>query len=148
MIRKGRRERRVPQLNTASLPDLIFTVLFFFMIVTHMRDVEVKVEYEVPKGTEIEKLTKRTTISHIYIGKLPENGETAIQINDKLASLDEIGEYVTEERSHLSPEDLKRMAVSIDADKDVRMGLISDVKQELRKVDALKIIYSGEKQKK
>ena len=52
-------KRDVPGLNLASLPDLIFTVLFFFMIVTHMRDVNPKVRYEVPQGTELSKTANK-----------------------------------------------------------------------------------------
>ena len=62
-------ERDVPMLNTSSLPDLIFTVLFFFMIVTHMREVTLKVYYEVPQGTEIQKLGHKASIVQIYVGR-------------------------------------------------------------------------------
>ena len=62
-------DRDVPMLNTSSLPDLIFTVLFFFMIVTHMRDVDLKVRYEVPQGTEIQKLGHKASVVHIYVGR-------------------------------------------------------------------------------
>lgn len=139
-----RRERTVPGLNTASLPDLIFTVLFFFMLVTQMRDVELKVEYQLPQGTEIEKLTKRSTVAHIYVGRLPDGETTAIQINDKLATVDDIGRLIGEERRRMAPADREKMAVSIVADKDAKMGLISDIKMQLRRVNALRIIYSAE----
>ena len=61
--------RQMPQLNTASLPDLIFTVLFFFMVVTHMRTVTLKVSFRVPQGTELTRLTKKTAVSYVYIGR-------------------------------------------------------------------------------
>ena len=62
-------KREMPELNTSSLPDLIFTVLFFFMMVTSMRDVEVKVQVKTPTGgSEIEKLERKSLVSHIYIG--------------------------------------------------------------------------------
>ena len=70
-------ERDVPTLNMASLPDLIFTVLFFFMIVTHMRDVELKVSYQVPQGTEVQKLGHKASIVHIYVGRSREQGAAA-----------------------------------------------------------------------
>ena len=66
MIRRSKRSREIPALNTSSLPDLIFTVLFFFMIVTHMRNVTVKVRYQVPQGKELNRLTKKSTTMHIY----------------------------------------------------------------------------------
>lgn len=150
-----RRDHEVPGLNTASLPDLIFTVLFFFMIVTHMREVQVKVKYQVPQGTELEKLTKKSAVSYIYIGKplQPTGGktasgtQTAIQLNDKLAGPDDIAAYISAERSRMAPEDLKRMTVSIKADKHTRMGVVTEVKQSLRKAGALKVNYSAEQSK-
>ena len=82
-----RREHTVPGLNTASLPDLIFSVLFFFMIVTHMQKVAVKVQYRTPQGTELTRLTKKTAVTYIYIGKAAgtmgqaTHGRTMIQLN-------------------------------------------------------------------
>ena len=72
---RRRRRQDVPALNTASLPDLIFTVLFFFMIVTHMRQVTLKVQYQVPAGTELTKLTKKSAVTYIYIGNRGERRE-------------------------------------------------------------------------
>ena len=61
-------KRALPELNTSSLPDLIFTMLFFFMIVTSMREVTLKVQFKVPAATELEKLEKKSLVSFIYIG--------------------------------------------------------------------------------
>ncbi len=145
-----RRERReVPQLNTASLPDLIFTVLFFFITVTHMREVTLKVRYTVPQGTELTKLTKKSAVTYIYIGKPSKSMEAAagtgtrIQLNDKYADVPSVTDYVTEERNRMSPEDAKAMSVSIKADRATEMGLINDVKLALRKAKALRISYSA-----
>lgn len=144
-----RKEREIPGLNTASLPDLIFTVLFFFMIVTHMRKVELKVKYRVPEGTELTKLTKKTTVSYIYIGQptpaLQKKIGSAprIQLNDKIARADEIGQYIRKERSRMDAADRKKMTVSIKADRSTPMSVVSDVKQALRRADALNISYSA-----
>lgn len=149
-----RKDHEVPGLNTSSLPDLIFTVLFFFMIVTHMRQVQMKVEYKVPQGTELERLTKKSTVSYIYIGRptlqmQPSVGTgTRIQLNDKIADVSDVADYIASERSHMAPEDLKKMTVSIKADRNTRMGIITDVKQALRKSGALKINYSAQQKKK
>ena len=77
MIFDNRVRRSVPQLNTASLPDLIFTVLFFFMVVTHMRQTTIKVEFRMPQGTQLTRLTKKSTVSYIYIGKVKHSAVTA-----------------------------------------------------------------------
>lgn len=149
-----RRPHRVPELNTASLPDLIFTVLFFFMIVTHMQKNTVKVKFRVPQGTELTRLTKKTAVTYIYIGH-PTTGmeisgkhDMRVQMNDKFISADEIVDYLSAEQTRMSPEDLRQMMVSIKADKDARMGTITDVKQALRLAKVTRITYSAEERKK
>lgn len=144
-----RRSRQVPGLNTASLPDLIFTVLFFFMIVTHMRKVTLKVEFQVPQGKELTRLTKKSAVSYIYIGK-PVKGlqgqygdSTVIQLNDKYASVTEVADYISNEKKRMSAEDQQLMTVSVKADKHTKMGVITDVKQALRQAKALRINYSS-----
>ena len=137
-----RRERKeIPELNTAALPDLVFTVLFFFMIVTHMKSVPLKVKYQVPTGTEITKLAKKSTVTYIYIGKVGD--DYCIQLNDKLATVAEVEAYVKEERARMLPEDARRQIVSIRADRSVPMHLITDVKQALRRAKAYRINYSA-----
>ena len=157
-----RRRREVPGLNTAALPDLIFTVLFFFMIVTHMRKVALKVKYQVPQGTELTRLTKKSTVTYIYIGRPTTQmqgslgsqtgsfslSQTRIQLNDKFADVDEITDYVTADRNRMSPEDAQVMTVSIKADRATDMGTITDVKQALRRANALRINYSAVSQDK
>lgn len=144
-----RREHTVPGLNTASLPDLIFSVLFFFMIVTHMQKVTVKVQYRTPQGTELTRLTKKTAITYIYIGKVvgtmgqATHGRTMIQLNDKFGSPADVTDYVSQEKDKMSPEDQQQMTVSIKADRHTPMGIITDVKQALRQSKALKISYSA-----
>ncbi|MBO4827226.1 MAG: biopolymer transporter ExbD [Prevotella sp.] len=138
-----RRRRTVPTLNTASLPDLIFTVLFFFMIVTHMRKVTPKVEYQVPAGTELQRLTKKSSVSYIYIGTRADNRQTAIQLNDKFADAGEVANYVSSERERMSEEDRQQMTVSLKVDRHTPMGVVNDVKQSLRKANALTVNYSA-----
>lgn len=147
MIRHRKRSHSIPPLNTASLPDLIFTVLFFFMIVTHMRKDPLKVQYKVPTGTELTRLTKKSAITYIYIGKPYGTNDAGIriQMNDKYVSLPEVTDYASAERDGMSAEDAHQMTVSIKADKATPMGVISDVKQALRQANTLRINYSGEK---
>ncbi len=143
------RRHEVPGLNTASLPDLIFSVLFFFMIVTHMRTVTLKVKYQVPQGTQLTRLVKKTTISYIYIGKpsmdmKSQYGDsTRIQLNDKYATTSDVLDYISAEKKKMSPEDQQKMIVSIKADKGTKMGIINDVKLALRQAKALRVNYSA-----
>jgi biopolymer transport protein ExbD len=145
-IFRDRKKREMPGLNTAALPDLIFTVLFFFMIVTHMRSVPMKVKYQVPSGTEITKLVKKSTVTYIYIGKVGE--DTRIQLNDKLATVADIEVYVKAERSRMQSEDMKRQVVSIKADRETDMRVITQVKQALRRANAYTINYSATQENK
>ena len=142
-----RRDHSVPGLNTASLPDLIFTVLFFFMIVTHMKENQMKVKFQEPQGTKLERLTKKSTVSHIYIGKPFKGGQQdVVQVNDRIVEASEVEDFIAAERKGMSPEDVKKMTVSIKADRKANMGVITDVKQSLRRANALKILYSGKKE--
>ena len=142
-------KREVPGLNLASLPDLIFTVLFFFMIVTHMRDVNPKVRYEVPQGTELSKTANKGGLVYIFIGKPVDSqgqvvsDETRIQLNDRYVSVDQLAQEIAHERNQMSESDRQHMVVSIRADRDTEMGIINDVKQALRKAGALNINYSA-----
>ena len=142
-------KRGMPTLNTASLPDLIFTLLFFFMIVTTMREVSLKVEFKIPQGTELEKLEKKSLVTFIYVGKPTAEfrkklgSESRIQLNDAYAEVDEIQAYVTNERSSMKEEDQPFMTVSLKIDQDTKMGIVTDIKQALRQAYALKINYSA-----
>ena len=146
---KRQRQRTVPALNVASLPDLIFTVLFFFMIVTHMRDVDPKVQYNVPEGTELTKEVNKSGLVYLFIGKpVDAQGrviadETRIQMGNRYVTVDEIGAEIEKERNRMSEDDRQRLTVSIRADRDTEMGIINDVKQALRKAGALNINYSA-----
>jgi len=144
----------MPELNTSSLPDLIFTVLFFFMMVTSMREVEVKVQIKTPVGTtEIEKLEKKSLVSHIYIGPPSKNyraifgSAPRIQLNEVFAEPDAVREFVRAERESMFEKDRPLMKMSLKIDKGVQMGIVTDVKQELRKAKAQNIVYSAEQKK-
>ena len=135
------KRHNVPSLNMASMPDLIFTVLFFFMIVTHMRSDEVKVRYTVPQGTEIRKLTNKASVVNIYIGRL--DNDWRVQLNGDLVKVEDIPARIEQLRAAMSPENAEHLTVSLRADRKTPMGLISDVKQALQKSYALRINYSA-----
>ncbi len=139
----------MPALNTSSLPDLIFTLLFFFMMVTTMREVQLKVEFKVPQATELEKLEKKSLVTFIYVGQPTAEyrkklgSESRIQLNDSFAEVAEIQDFITQERLSMKEQDQPFMTVSLKIDKDTRMGIVTDVKQALRQAYALKINYSA-----
>lgn len=147
----AKKDRSIPELNTSSLPDLIFTTLFFFMVITTMRETEVFVEVRVPAATELVKLEKKTLVSAIYIGK-PNRSmrarfgtESRIQMNDKLQEVSEISRFIAAEKASLSEKDQPLMTVSLRVDRDTKMGIVTDVKEALREALALKINYSAAK---
>ena len=141
----------MPEMNTSSLPDLIFTILFFFMMVTTMREVTLKVKFDKPVGTQLEKLARKSCTSFIYIGQPTEamraqvGSGTRIQLNDKYADANEVYDYVISERNGLAEVDKPFFTVSIKADHQTPMGIITDVKQVMRKAYALKMVYSANK---
>ncbi len=147
-------KREMPALNTSSLPDLIFTLLFFFMIVTTMREVTLKVDIDPPKGTELEKLEKKSLVTFIYVGKPTKEyrakmgSESRIQLNDSYAEISQVPDFIYEERSKMSEADQGKMTVSLKVDKDTKMGIVTDLKNALRKSYALKINYSAAKRGK
>ena len=153
-LRRGlfrRREHRMPGLNTSALPDLIFTVLFFFMIVTHMRDVELLVHYELPQGTEVQKLAHKSAVTYIYVGRAADLSSASsapkdsflIQLNNRISSIEDIRAFVDEERRRMNDDDRSRMVVSLKADRDVPMSIIAEIKQTLQQSFALRISYSA-----
>lgn len=142
---KGTRE--MPEMNTASLPDLIFSFLFFIMMVTTMREVTLKVKFVKPAGTELEKLEKKNAVSFIYVGPPTDNlraqygSSTRIQLNDRYAEPKEVMDFIYQERQSMS--DQSAQVVSIKADSKTQMGYITDIKEVLRKSWALKVNYSA-----
>ena len=145
-----RNRHNMPQLNTASLPDLIFTVLFFFMIVTSMRSVTPEVAFTTPTGTEISKPARKPHIIYIYVGKaLNESGEQAggdgptIQVNDKICPLSAVSREVSKLRAAMPAADAQRMTVVIKADKNTDMGTITDIKMALRRAQAYRVCYAA-----
>lgn len=139
-------KKKVQAFNTASLPDIIFMLLFFFMVTTVMRENDPMVSVSAPKADQIQKLENKSLVSYIFIGK-PRQAKMfgtlpRIQLNDAFAEPEEIRNFIAAEREKRDEADRPKMTVSIKADRNVEMGIITDVKQQLRKASALKINYS------
>ncbi len=151
---KKNKDEGTPAISTASLPDIIFMLLFFFMVTTVMREVELKIVVKLPKATELQKLEKKSLVSYIYIGKPLKKyqkvfgTEPRIQLNDAFADVKDIQPFILKEREARNEKEVPLMTTSLKVDEDVKMGIVTDVKQELRKVNALKINYSARKRDK
>lgn len=134
-------------INTSSLPDIIFMLLFFFMVTTTMRETTLFVKTQLPPATEVVKLERKSLVSFIYIGPPIQEAlfgtEPRIQLNDAFATINEIAAFVAAEREARNEAERPMITTSLKVDKSTRMGIVTDVKQELRKVNALKINYSA-----
>jgi len=138
-----------PAINTASLPDIVFMLLFFFMVSTTMKEVDLKVRVRPPQATELSKLEHKELVTFIYVG-IPNKifqslygTEPRVQLNDQFATVGDIQSYIAQARDNMRESDQAKMIVSIKADKECPMGIITDIKQALRKAAALKINYSA-----
>ena len=141
-------KREMPELSTTSMPDIVFAILFFFMVTTTMRSETLMVKVTVPTASEVQKLEKKSLVTYINIGP-PLDARlgtgTQMQLNDRFAQVSEIQDYIAQEKASMNENDQPLMTVSIKADEDTRMQYITDVKQALRQAYALKISYSARK---
>jgi biopolymer transport protein ExbD len=148
--RKGK-SKGVPAISTASLPDIVFMLLFFFMVSTTLRETTVNVTIRLPEATEIVKLEKKSLVSFIYVGsprlsfQKKFGTDSRIQLDDKFSQVGDIRAYIAGEWQKRDEVDRQKMTVSLKADESTRMGIITDIKTELRKAEALKINYSSRK---
>lgn len=145
---KKKKSGELPAISTASLPDIVFMLLFFFMVATVMRDSTLMVANTLPAADQIQKLDKKDRIMYIYAGKpssryIEKYGAAArIQLNDKFATVEEVGAFILAERASKRQELQNVLTTALKVDGETKMGLVSDIKQELRKVNALKINYT------
>ena len=126
-------------------------LLFFFMVTTTMRETESMVQVTLPEASEVAKLERKDLTSYINIGTPMKHlqskfgNDSRIQLNDSFRTTAEIRDFIAAERDAMSEADRSFMTVAIKADENTRMGIVTDVKQELRKCSALKIMYTARK---
>ncbi len=135
------------EIPTSALPDIIFMLLFFFMVTTVMRENTLMVENKLPAATQLTKLEQKSLVSYIYIGKPKEvdkfGKEPRIQLNDALFTPDEIPMFVLSEKDKLDEAERDKITMSLKVDKEAKMGIVTDVRQQLREANALKVNYSS-----
>jgi biopolymer transport protein ExbD len=138
-----------PAISTASLPDIVFMLLFFFMVVTKMRDTELMVTTNTPQASELTKLEKKTLVNFVFIGRpTPKYKDKAgtkprIQLGDKFANPDEIPLFLEKFKTTVPESQRQAIITSMKVDSEVTMGIVGDVKTSLRKAGQLKINYSA-----
>ena len=143
MSKFRKKKKGMPGISTASLPDIVFMLLFFFMVTTVMRETELKImKPKLPKATEVKKLERKSLVSYIYVGKVKGQGGDKIQLNDRIANVKDVKYFIFAERDTHSEDEIPLLTTSIKADINTNVGTITDIKEELRNVNALKINYS------
>jgi len=152
-------KKGVQAINTASLPDIVFMLLFFFMVTTVMRETTIQVKVTLPEAKEVKKIEKKSIVSYVYIGQPIRTlqalygSEPMIQLNDKLINeegipSEPVKDFVLAEREKLDEADKNKMTISLRIDKDIKMGKVNDLKMALRMANELKINYSAKKDHK
>ncbi|MDR0971593.1 MAG: biopolymer transporter ExbD [Bacteroidales bacterium] len=149
---KKENSKDLPPLSTGSMSDIIFMLLFFFMVITTMRESTLFVRVNVPQGSEIQKLEKKSLNSYIYVGvpidERKFGSAPRIQLNDQFAEVSDIKAFIESERAARDEVDIPFLTTTIKSDKDVKMGDITDIKQELRQVGALRLMYAASRRVK
>ncbi len=132
---------------TAALPDIIFMLLFFFMVTTVLRETTIMVQQQLPRATQLSKLERKSLVSYIYIGEPKQTDlfgtEPKIQVNDVFIDVNGIVKFVNQEKDKLSEAERDQITMSMKVDIDAKMGIVSDVQQELREANARKVLYSS-----
>lgn len=146
-----KRGKAQPKISTASLPDIIFMLLFFFMVVTVLRDAELKVAVSTPQATELTKLEKKSLVNYLYIGRPVKRFQSLygtkprLQLGDKISNVHDIPIFLEKHRVKVSENQRPGITSSLRIDGKVTMGIVQDVKTELRKSNQLKVNYSAKK---
>ncbi|MCQ2198601.1 MAG: biopolymer transporter ExbD [Paludibacteraceae bacterium] len=142
--------RKMQAISTASLPDIVFMLLFFFMTTTSMKETTYKVNIGLPSATQLTKLEKKSLVKYVYIGSPKREfvksfgTESRVQLDEAFANdPKEVQEYIIKERSAMKECDQGFMVVAMKVDKDTKMGIVTDVKQALRRANALKLNYTA-----
>ncbi|MCG8183846.1 ExbD/TolR family protein [Tenacibaculum piscium] len=144
------KKKEMPAVNTSSLPDIVFMLLFFFMVTTVMRESDLAIENpRLPSASEVKKLERKSLVSTIYVGKAKDakygKGYNRIQLNDKIATPDDVPSFIFLERGNVSEAEVPFMTTSIKMDKESSVGTLSDIREKLRDVNALKLSLSTHK---
>lgn len=148
MSKFKKKKKGLPGISTASLPDIVFMLLFFFMVSTTMRETDLLIQKpQLPMASEVKKLEHKSLVSTIYVGKSKDASIAGdrIQVNDKIINPNEVPSFIYSERALRKEEEQKFMTTSIKADKDANVGTILDIKEQLRDINALKVNFSTTK---
>lgn len=134
-----------PGFTTASLPDIVFMLLIFFMVATVMREQNIQVRTRLPEAEALTKIDQKRLISKIHIGPLKKGenqGETEIQIDDALIENRRTIRTIMYNKLQEQP----KLIASLKVDQESEMRVVNEVQQELREAGALRINYSSNRE--
>jgi Biopolymer transport protein ExbD/TolR len=145
---KFKKKAQVKQdIPTSSMPDVVFMLLFFFMVTTEMRETSIEVQQRIPQASQLRKLQRRTLVTNLFIGeprKIEEFGKEArIQADDVFIEPKDIILWVTRQKDLLIEAERDQLTVALKVDNEAKRGIIADVETELRKANARKILYTS-----
>ena len=147
MAKFGKKSNSSQDIPTAALPDIIFMLLFFFMVTTVLRETDILVKQQLPRAVQLTKLERKSLVSYIYIGEPKQTNlygkEPKIQVNDVFVEVSDIVLFVNQEKDKLNEAERDQITMSMKVDVDSKMGIVSDVQQELREANARKVLYSS-----
>ena len=147
MAKFGKKSNTSQDIPTAALPDIIFMLLFFFMVTTVLRETDILVKQQLPRAVQLTKLERKSLVSYIYIGEPKQTNlygkEPKIQVNDVFVEVSDIVLFVNQEKDKLNEAEIDQITMSMKVDVDSKMGIVSDVQQELREANARKVLYSS-----
>jgi biopolymer transport protein ExbD len=147
MAKFKKKSKTSQDIPTAALPDIIFMLLFFFMVTTVMRETDILVKQILPKAIQLSKLERKSLVSYIYIGEPKQSSifgkEPKIQVNDVFVEINEIVLFINQEKDKLNEAERDQITIAMKVDVESKMGIVSDVQQELREANARKVLYSS-----
>lgn len=120
------------EIPTASMPDIIFMLLVFFMVTTVLREFE-GLPLILPSARKIEKLESKRNTTHVWVTKAG-----LVSIDDKRVPVPTIRNVI-----YAKIAENPKLTISLKADRDTPMRVITDVQQEFRHANALKINYAA-----
>jgi len=149
---KFKKKANVKQdIPTSSMPDVVFMLLFFFMVTTVLREQSINVQQRIPEASQLRKLQRKSLVTNLYIGepkKTEEFGnEAKIQADDVFIEPKDIILWVNRQKDALAENERDQLTVALKVDNEAKRGIIADVETELRKANARKLLYTTLQQK-
>ena len=145
----NKRGKEPPKVSTASLPDIVFMLLFFFMVTTVLREAEQKVSVNLPSASELTKLEQKSLVHYLYVGRPTKKYQELygtspqLQLGDKISDIEDIPLFIEQHKIKVNESLHGRITSSLRVDGDVTMGIVQDVKTKLRKSNQLRVNYSA-----